>query len=391
MSTGLSRIYPLIGLFSGYVIVLLFNPVRVPLRDGFRCVLRYKRVWLTFVLLGSAYFVFQFSTFTPIQSTADVDLTQITSMANWHWPTFMEIWREAPLPALEGVAGIFDDATTTYPLSAVAAVLMLINWRGLHGALVRALQKRFHFWGYLVYLILLLSAVAALLKPVVFALPLWGGLLPGAELLQISASVDAVAFIFEYLFGVYIQVYLIAVCFAWIRGLSFEEGELFRFGMRRFSYVLEWAGIVVTVSFLIVRLPLLLAYFMNIPDVLDYLPVERVLMCGLIIAFSSVQISLALHNETLREAIRAHREFIRNNLSRFGWFLLICGIHFFFLTTADAIMRGAIADRLVAMIIWKSIFVFLRGFITGWLLASWVCLFRRGETGHVYQQAWIEY
>ena len=391
MSTGLSRVYPLIGLFSGYVIMLLFNPVRVPLRDGFRCVLRYKRVWLTFVLLGSAYFVFQFSTFTPIQSTADVDLTQLTSMANWHWPTFMEIWREAPLPALEGVAGIFDDATTTYPLSAVAAVLMLINWRGLHGALVRALQKRFHFWGYLVYLILLLSAVAALLKPVVFALPLWGGLLPGAELLQISASVDAVAFIFEYLFGVYIQVYLIAVCFAWIRGLSFEEGELFRFGMRRFSYVLEWAGIVVLVSFLIVRLPLLLAYFMNIPDVLDYLPVERVLMCGLIIAFSSVQISLALRNETLREAIRAHREFIRNNLSRFGWFLLICGIHFFLLTTADAIMRGAIADRLVAMIIWKSIFVFLRGFITGWLLASWVCLFRRGETGHLYQQAWIEY
>ena len=391
MSTGLSRVYPLIGLFSGYVIVLLFNPVRVPLRDGFRCVLRYKRVWLTFVLLGSAYFVFQFSTFTPIQSTADVDLTQITSMANWHWPTFMEIWREAPLPALEGVAGIFDDATTTYPLSAVAAVLMLINWRGLHGALVRALQKRFHFWGYLVYLILLLSAVAALLKPVVFALPLWGGLLPGAELLQISASVDAVAFIFEYLFGVYIQVYLIAVCFAWIRGLSFEEGELFRFGMRRFSYVLEWAGIVVLVSFLIVRLPLLLAYFMNIPDVLDYLPVERVLMCGLIIAFSSVQISLALRNETLREAIRAHREFIRNNFSRFGWFLLICGIHFFLLTTADAIMRGAIADRLIAMVIWKSIFVFLRGFITGWLLASWVCLFRRGETGHLYQQAWIEY
>ena len=82
--------------------------------------------------------------------------------------------------------------------------------------------------------------------------------LPAAELLQVSASIDASAFIFEYLFGVYIQVYLIAVCFAWIRGLSFEEGELFRFGMRRFSYVLEWAGLVVLVSTLIVRLPLLL-------------------------------------------------------------------------------------------------------------------------------------
>jgi hypothetical protein len=392
MFTGLSRIYPLLGFVGGYLIVLLFNPVRLALRDGLRCLIRYKRVWSTFVLLGFAYFIFQFSTFTPIENFSDVDLTHVFSLSNWHWPTFMEIWREAPLPALEGVAGIFDNATTTYPLSAMAAVMMLMNWRGLHGALVRALHKRFRFGGYVLYIVLLFSAIAALLKPIVYwALPLWGGLLPAAELLQTSASIDAFAFIFEYLLGVYIQIYLIAVCFAWIRGLSFEEGELFRFSMRRFSYVLEWAGIVVLISTVVVRLPLLLAYFMNIPDVLDYLPIQRALMCALIITFASVQISLALHNETLREALRAHREFIRNNTSRFIWFLLICGIHFFFLTTADAIVRGAISDRALAMILWKSIFVFIRGFVTGWLLASWVCLFRRGETGDVYEQTWIEY
>jgi hypothetical protein len=392
MLSSLPRVYPLLGFFSGYVIVMLFNPVRLALRDGFRCILRYKRIWLTFALLGFAYFIFQFSTFTPIQSLADLDLTQIASLTGWHWPTYVEIWRETPLPALEGVVGIFDNATTTYPLSVVAAVLMVMNWRGLHSALVRALQKRYRFGGYLIYLILLLSALASLAKPIVFqGLPVWGGLLPAGGVLQISASVDAVAFIFEYLFGVYIQVYLITVCFAWIRGLSFEEGELFRFAMRRFSYVLEWAGIVVLVSTLIVRVPLLLAYFMNVPDVLDYLPIERVVMCGLILAFSSVQISLALHNESLREAIRAHREFIRQNAGRFGWFLLICAIHFFFLTAGDAIVRGAIADRLVPLLLWKSIFVCVRGFITGWLLASWVCLFRRGETGEVYKQSWIQY
>ena len=389
---NMPRLYPILGLVSGYVVVLLFNPVRLALRDGFRCLLRYKRVSLTFVVLGFAYFVFQFSTFTPIQSTGDLDFTQLTSMGSWRWPTFLEVWGDAPLPALEGVAGIFDNATTTYPLSAIAAVLLLMNWRGLHGALVRALAKRFRFLGYIIYFILLLSGIAALIKPIVYwALPLWGGLLAAAELLQISASVDAFAFIFEYLLGVYIQVYLIVICFAWIRGLSFEEGELFRFAMRRFSYVLEWAGIVALLGTLIVRLPLLLAYFMSIPDVLDYLPIERAVMCGLIIAFASVQISLALHNETLREAIRAHREFVRNNANRFAWFLLICGVHFFFLTVADAIVRGAIADRLMAMILWKSIFVVVRGLVTGWLLASWVCLFRRGETGEVYQQAWIEY
>src|SRR5258707_8616749 len=242
----------------------------------------------------------------------------------------MEVWREAPLPALEGVAGIFDSATTTYPLSAIAAVLMLINWRGLHGALVRALHKRFRFPGYLIYLILLLSAVAALFKPIIYwALPLWGGLLPAQGVLQISASVDAVAFIFEYLFGVYVQVYLIAVCFAWIRGLSFEEGELFRFAVRRFSFVLKWAGIVVLVSTLLIRVPLLLAYFMNIPHVLDYMPWQLLAMCLFIILFASVQVSLALHNEGLGDAIFSHFRFVRQNWTRFGWFLLVFAIHVF--------------------------------------------------------------
>ncbi len=392
MLSSLPRVYPLLGFCGGYAIVMLFNPVRYALRDGFRCIARFKRIWLTFVLLGFTYSVFQFATFTPVQNSADLDLTQVTSMPSWHWPRFTEVWRETPLPALEGVAGIFDNATTTYPLSVVAAVLMVVNWRGLHGALLRALRKRYRFGSYFIYLILLLSALASLLKPIVFwRLPEWGGMVPTAGLLQISATVDAVAFIFEYLFGVYIQIYLITVCITWIRGVSFEEGALFRFAMRRFSYVLKWAGIVVLLSTLIVRLPLLLAYFTDIPNVLDYLPLERLVMSGLIIAFCSVQISLALHNETLAAAIRSHRQFIRENAGRFGWFLLICGIHFFLLIASDAVVRGAIGDRLVALFSWKCIFVFLRGLITGWLLASWVCLFRQSETGRVEQESWIRY
>ena len=392
MLSSLPRVYPLLGFCGGYVIVMLFNPVGQALRDGFRCIVRFKRIWLIFVLLGFTYCVFQFATFTPIQSSADLDLNQVTSMLSWRWPRFAEIWRETPLPALEGVAGIFDNATTTYPLSVVAAVLMVLNWRGLHGALLSALRKRYRWGSYFIYLILLLSALASLLKPVVFwRLPEWGGMVPAAGLLQISATVDAVAFIFEYLFGVYIQIYLITVCLTWIRGVSFEEGALFRFAVRRFSYVLKWAGIVVLLSTLIVRMPLLLAYFMDIPHVLDYLPIERVVMSGFIIAFCSVQISLALHNETLAAAIRSHRQFIRENAGRFGWFFLICGIHFFFLIASDAIVRGAIGDRLVALFSWKCIFVFLRGLIIGWLLASWVCLFRQSETGRLKQETWIRY
>jgi hypothetical protein len=392
MLSSVPRVYPLLGLCSGYAIVMLFNPIRLALRDGFRCITRFKRIWLTFVLLGFAYSVFQFATFTPLQRPTDLDFSQVLAPASWEWPRFVEVWREVPLPALEGVSGIFDNATTTYPLSVLAAVLLIINWRGLHGALFRALRKRYRFWGYAIYLVLLISVLATLLKPIAFwRLPEWGGVVPAAGLLQISATVDAVAFIFEYLFGVYIQVYLITVCLAWIKGLSFGEEDLFRFAMRRFSYVLEWAGIVVIVSTLIVRAPLLLAYFMNVPGVLDYLPLERLIMSGLIILFCSVQISLVLHNESLGAAVRAHWEFIRRNASRFGWFLLIAAQHFFFLTACDAIVRGAVADRVVAVIVWKIIYVCVRGLITGWLLASWVCLFRKCETARANQETWIRY
>ena len=43
--------------------------------------------------------------------------SQITSLPQWAWPRLSEVWKETLLPALEGVAGIFDNATTTYPLS----------------------------------------------------------------------------------------------------------------------------------------------------------------------------------------------------------------------------------------------------------------------------------
>src|SRR5438270_9713037 len=125
MLSSLPRVYPLLGLCGGYAIVMLFNPVREALRDGFRCVMRFKRVWLTFVLLGFAYSVFQFATFTPLQSAGEIDFNQVVTPNEWEWPRLADVWRETPLPTLEGVSGIFDNATTTYPLSVVAALLLL--------------------------------------------------------------------------------------------------------------------------------------------------------------------------------------------------------------------------------------------------------------------------
>jgi hypothetical protein len=383
---------PLAGLFVGYILVMLANPVSLALRDGFRCIARYERVWLAFALLGLAYFIFQFVTFSSVPSPSEINFSEIISVTQWNWPPLTDVWREVPLPTVEGVAGLFDNATTTYPLSAIAAILFLVNWRGLHATLWRALSKLYRWWSIPIYLIFLVSTVAALLKPLVYwRLPAWNNEVSTAHLLKISASIDAISFIFEYLAGVYIQVYLITVCLAWIKGLSFREGALFSFAVRRFSYVLEWAGIVVLVSMLILRLPMLLAYFINVPDVLDYLPLQRVFMSGFILAFCSVQISLVLHNETLREAFHAHRQLLRRDLRRLVWFCFICALNFFVILMIDATVRNAIADRAAPMIVWKSIFVFVRALVTGWLLASWVVLFRQCETGRIAQENWIRY
>ncbi len=385
------RLYPLLAFGAGYLLVLFFNPVRLALRDGFRCIVRFKRIWLAFVLLGLAYSALRFLTFAPFQSAA-LDLRQLSAPAGWTWPRLADVWRETPLPAVEGVAGIFDNATTTYPLSVLAAVLLLFNWRGLHSTLLQALRRRFQLWSYLIYLLLVLSAIASLFKPIVFwRLPVWRTVLPEQMLFQTAASVDAVSFVFEYLVGVYLQVYLITVCLAWIKGLSFTEVGLLQFAVRRFTYVLKWAGLVILASTLIVRAPLLLAYFVDLPGVLDYQEFERYLMSALLLGFCSVQISLVLHNESLRDAFRAHGQFLRRNLVRFGWFVLVAGLHFLLLAACDALVRGAIADRTLALVLWKVLYICARGFVTGWLLASWVCLFRQCETGRINQETWIQY
>ena len=136
-----SSFFPLLGMLAGYLVVMRTNPVRVALRDGFRCIMRFKRIWLLFALLALAYSAFQFVVFGPLQSSADLRLEQFAFWESWHWPPFSQVWRESLLHTAESVAGIFDAAATTFPLSVLAALLFILNWRGLHRSLVLALAQ----------------------------------------------------------------------------------------------------------------------------------------------------------------------------------------------------------------------------------------------------------
>ncbi len=59
---------------------------------------------------------------------------------------------------------------------------------------------------------------------------------------------QCVEFLFEYLLGVGVQIYLILLCYAWIRGMTFDFDGLRRFALRRFAYVVQWAVVVLAIS-----------------------------------------------------------------------------------------------------------------------------------------------
>src|SRR5215471_10712926 len=85
-------VYGWLGVFGGYALVMLFAPIRRALGDGLHCLGRYHRIWITFAVLGFGYFIFQFVTFTPIRTWADLELSQVTSLPQWSWPGLGEIW-----------------------------------------------------------------------------------------------------------------------------------------------------------------------------------------------------------------------------------------------------------------------------------------------------------
>lgn len=391
MLATIPRAYALVAMAAGYLLVLLASPVRLALRDGLRCLARYPRVWLSFAALSSTYALFQWFVLEP-STGADYSFRQFPSWADWGWPGIGAALCESLLPAALATAGLFDNAVTTFPLSTLAAVLLIVNWRGLHGSLFTALRKRYRAAGYLIYFAVLIGAFATFTKALLYwRLPTLAAFVLAPRLLHLSALVDTLAFMFEYLCGIYLQVYLITVCLGWVKGLNFGEGALFRFAMRRFSYVFQWAVLVLLVSIFTINFPILLAFYVNLPWVGDYLFVARWVLAGAIVSFSTIQISLSLHNETLGAAFRAHGSFLAKHWRRFAWFLAICAFHFLLLTLLDTSLKTAAEGRSLVLLTWRCVHLLVQSFLIGWLLASWVCLYRQCEMGKVSQESWVAY
>jgi hypothetical protein len=379
-------VLPIAGALIGYLVFMVANPVSRFFRDGLRCLQRHPRMWIWLSVLGMVYTIFQ------VLQAYEMGEMESSLMNLLYWPAFKpRDWgvsaAQAWLPGLELLAGLFNQAVVSYPTSALAALLFLTNWRGYQMQFLRAAKSRLGRWWLGVYFGLLLCAIAAFCKPI-FSLSIYwlNRYFDGIFLLRIGAIIDWLSFQFEYLFGLLIQIYLVVLAFIWIRGLNSEPERIFEFALKRAVFAAKWAGIALLATFILIHLPLLISYlwitqqtdFTN--AVIQYIEqTARPLIAVALILFCSTQITLILHNETLRDAVHEHAQLARRHWLRILSFLAAAGIHLFALSWLTDFVVGAFPKYSVPSLFFAVLFTVGRAFLAAWFLAAWVCLYRASQ------------
>jgi hypothetical protein len=371
------------GLLVGFLFLVSLNPAARFFRDGLRCVRRHPRMWVWLMVFGLAYLSFQ--------AVEDLEFRGRTfELSSFlYWPSFRPPGLEAAaahawLPALELLAGLFNQAVASFPSSAVAALLFIANWKGYQMQFVRNAKRRMGRWWLAVYAGVLVCALAAFCKPI-FSLSIYwlNEYFDGILLLRAGAIIDWLSSQFEYLFGLLIQIFLVLVAFVWIRGLSSEPGRIFEFALKRAVYSAKWIGVVLLTSLLLIQLPLLISYLWisqrtdATAAVVQYVDqTARPLIAVALLLFCSIQVTLILNNEKLRDAIQDHAKFMRSSWLRIASFLLLAGIYLFVICWLTELVAGGFPKYSVPNLLLAALFTFGRAFLAAWFIASWVCLYR---------------
>lgn len=383
----------LVCFLAVYAALLFLNPARIALRDGWRCLKRFPALWGILTVFGLSYALFQLA----LRVFYGFLLPEGQRPAfHWHraWflpkPELAEVAKTSVLPSFESVAGLFNNLLTTYPLSAIAALLLLANWQGHTVVLRRALLRRFGHNGHWLFLFVLLCALAALIKPALYAgLPWLGHTLPPLLLLQLGSFLDWLSFLFEYLLGFSLQIYLILLAYVWVRGIHYTRAHLIDFAIRRQAALLQWAFLSMAISTLLIHFPLILA---NIPPFSHFLPPEivipfidhfsRPLLAGFFILFATVQITLVFHTESLRDAARDNFHFLHLHGRAFAGYAAAALLHFYLLNLFHRAVVAGFGQGALLTLGWQLFQPPLTGLVSAWLIAAWVCLFHCCRTGH---------
>ena len=411
----------LFGAAAAYLLVMKSNPVRACFSDGLRATGRYRALWITLGFFGFFDALFQLGlrvyfhavlppagrpTFFWIRDAwrDPVHWLSGTPESLWFLPQadFLDTLQQSKLPALEHLAGIFNNLAPSFPVSALAAVLLLANWNGHHSILREALRKRFGRWTCAVHLALLLCALAAILKPFIYVLPQLlraQATSPAAGLLwfQWAPVVVWLSSLFEYLLGVGIQIYLVLLAYVWVRGLSFTHQHLRDFAVRRFSFVVKWAALVMLLSSLFIEAPLILKNFAPFAQWFPeatlftaWLQPARAALATFLLLSATMQITLTFHNESWSNAVLDHLRFLARHSWPFAWFLIIAALHLYALHVLNLSVRKGVGEGGALWVLWTLLFPWLAALVSAWLLASWVSLFKRCDSPRATTDNWLK-
>ena len=181
--------------------------------------------------------------------------------------------------------------------------------------------------------------------------------------------VNWLGFLFEYLFGVSMQLYVLLLAYCWVRGLSFRPRQLLDFAIRRSAFVLQWAAVVMLLSTLFIDLPLMLQ---NVPWFARWQPADaaelerrtviaRLALDLVFLAWCSVQVILTLHNECLVRSLRDHLSFVRHHGWPVGWLILLALLHFYILHFVHHLCLRGFGEGTALWVAWSLAFPWLAG------------------------------
>ncbi len=375
----------LVSILVAWLLALCLPAVRHAYIDGWRCVLRHAVLWKLPAGFTLSYGVFQLADFLLLQWRIG-QFPETALLFARTSPEPMQVAAAAILPASESLAGALNCLVATFPISVLCGLLFFTNYRGLTGELAYVLSARFGFWGWLLLGALAACALASIAKPVaLLGLPELSEILSLHELLVITSLVNGLSFVFEYLLGTCLQVYLILIAYGWVRGLNFRRAHVLHFAVRRMGFVLKWAVVIIAVTLAIIHVPLFVeAWFTGDPVSWSTFAVveaiARPTLAAAMIALATIQIRLALHNDSLRGAAAAHWQFLKRNGFSCLVFLLAALAMLFSL---QAVQRGISAWLETALWsnVWTTLLEVLSAMLMGWVLASWVCFYKRTEAG----------
>ncbi len=372
----------------GYVIAFACGPLRNCFLDGFRCMKCHPELYWVPGILGSGYTAFALAREVQRRVLLAGEELSVAPDSAWAWitPDWQALALSAWMPMLERLSGTFHVAVTPGPLGALGALLFLLNWKNSNAAMCRGLLRCFPRAGWLVYGLLVLCALAALVRLVIFfAVEFFGSKEDARPWLLRAGFIDALGWMFEYFLGAFVQVALLLLALAWVRGVALGQANLVVFVARRFCFVMPWLMLIVVIGAASTQGPVLATGYhpARLASVLPVLPWVAAGLHAFLILFPTMQINMMSEFQPLRRAFSKNARFVSAHMGRFCWFLLLSGTLFYAFAVGDSGLRSGLGDWTLAGVAWVLLAPWLWALPVGWVLSSWVCFYHACEAGRL--------